>query len=321
LIDFWLVPIKARFRTEKDLFVVLIGIFVCCPLALAEHVGFMRHLAALSVAALLFLVITVGCYLGANGVDSSVTTENFLVGPGVATIFTYMNSINNLVNAYNNQFNVPQLTGELTPNPSTRGMTQVSFLSTSISFLLYGSVSILGVLAFGIGQGQKDSLILDLMPARKEVHVIVSLVAVLFSVLISFQFHIFPIRQFLAYNVRKLRGRKVEEKDEIAMCGRTMTRWYDIIGALGSVVLAILLAVAITSLRAMLDFIGAFGASYISYVVPPLWILALRRKTCGFSNFSWCTAEILFSMAVLALGLFLFVFGTYSAIIPLVQGA
>lgn len=299
---------------------VLIGIFVCCPLALAQHVGFMRHLAALSVAALLFLVITVGCYLGANGVDSSVTTENFLVGPGVATIFTYMNSINNLVNAYNNQFNVPQLTGELTPNPSTRGMTQVSFLSTSISFLLYGSVSILGVLAFGIGQGQKDSLILDLMPARKEVHVIVSLVAVLFSVLISFQFHIFPIRQFLAYNVRKLRGRKVEEKDESAMCGCTMTRWYDIIGALGSVVLAILLAVAITSLRAMLDFIGAFGASYISYVVPPLWILALRRKTYG-SNFSWCTAEILFSMAVLALGLFLFVFGTYSAIIPLVRGA
>ena len=281
----------------------------------------MRHLAALSVAALLFLVITVGCYLGTNGVDSSVTTENFLVGPGVATIFTYMNSINNLVNAYNNQFNVPQLTGELTPNPSTRGMTQVSFLSTSISFLLYGSVSILGVLAFGIGQGQKDSLILDLMPARKEVHVIVSLVAVLFSVLISFQFHIFPIRQFLAYNVRKLRGRKVEEKDDIAMCGCTMTRWYDIIGALASVVLAILLAVAITSLRAMLDFIGAFGASYISYVVPPLWILALRRKTCGFRNFSWCTAEILFSMAVLALGLFLFVFGTYSAIIPLVQGA
>ena len=297
---------------------VLIGIFICCPLALARHVGFMRHLAAVSVAALLFLVITVGCYLGQNGVDSSVTTENFLVGPGVATVFTYMNSINNLVNAYNNQFNVPQLTGELTPDPSTRGMTQVSVLSTSLSFLLYGSVSILGVLAFGIGQGQKDSLILDLMPVRKELHVIVSLVAVLFSVLISFQFHIFPIRQFLAYNVRKLRGRTVDEKDEAAMCfGCTMTRWYDIIGALGSVVLAILLAVAITSLRAMLDFIGAFGASYISYVVPPLWIMALRRKTYG-SNFSWCTAEILFSMAVLALGLFLFVFGTYSAIIPLV---
>ena len=71
------------------------------------EVGFMRHLAALSVGALLLLVITVGWFLshwplgrkcwerwwpggwltivivwGNNGVDESVTTENFLFGPG-----------------------------------------------------------------------------------------------------------------------------------------------------------------------------------------------------------------------------------------------
>ena len=33
--------------------------------------------------------------------------------------------------AYNNQFNVPQLTGELTPQPSVRGMTKVSMFSSS----------------------------------------------------------------------------------------------------------------------------------------------------------------------------------------------
>ena len=36
-----------------------------------------------------------------------------------------------LTEAYNNQFNVPQLTGELTPQPSVRGMTKVSLCSSS----------------------------------------------------------------------------------------------------------------------------------------------------------------------------------------------
>lgn len=36
-----------------------------------------------------------------------------------------------LTEAYNNQFNVPQLTGELTPQPSVRGMTKVSMFSSS----------------------------------------------------------------------------------------------------------------------------------------------------------------------------------------------
>ena len=48
---------------------------------------------------------------------------------------------------------------------------------TLIAFSLYGMVSVLGVLAFGVADGQKDSLILDLMPARKQAHVLISLLA------------------------------------------------------------------------------------------------------------------------------------------------
>ncbi|CAK9112378.1 unnamed protein product [Durusdinium trenchii] len=303
-------------NATRNLFVVLVGIFVCCPMALARHVGFMRHLAALSVGALILLVIVVAWYMGDRGIDESVTTENFLLGPGGATFITYMNSINNMIFAYNNQFNVPQLTGELTPEPSRNGMTKVALLSTSISFLLYASVSILGVLAFGVAENQKDSLILDLMPVRKEIHVLISLIAVMFSVLTCFQFHIYPVRQFLAYLVRKARGRSSDdEKTDVVYFGRSLTRWYDIFCALGSVCLVVLIAVVITSLRAMLDFIGAFGAAYISFMVPPMWIIALRRK--DEKNFSWFSREILFSVSFLALGLFLFVFGTYSAILPI----
>jgi hypothetical protein len=57
---------------------------------------------------------------------------------------------------------------------------------------------------------------------------------VMFSVLTCFQFHVYPVRQFLAYNVRKLRGRSASdgEKTDVSCYGRSMTRWYDIIGAL-----------------------------------------------------------------------------------------
>ncbi|CAJ1366708.1 unnamed protein product [Effrenium voratum] len=301
----------------RNLFVVLVGVFVCGPLALARHVGFMRHLAAISVGALLLLVGSVAWYWGEHGIDESVDVDSFLLPGSGATVFTYMNSINNMVFAYNNQFNVPQLTGELTPAPSVHKMTKVALLSTSLCFLLYGSVSIFGVLAFGVGDNQKDTLILDLMPARKEWHVVVSLFAVMFSVLTCFQFHVYPIRQFSAYAVRKLRGlpaKAADEEEEVAgdaCCGRSLARWLDIACALGSVAIAILIAVVVTSLRTILNFIGAFASAYISYVVPPLWILALRRKG---KDFSWLAPEILFSVALLLLGAFFFVFGTYCAI-------
>merc|ERR1712039_972577 len=99
--------------------------------------------------------------------DESVTPKTLWFGPGGATVFTYMNSINNIVFAYNNQFNVPQLTGELTPQPTVRKMTVVSVITVAVCFALFGGVSVFGVLAFGVGEGQRDSLVLDLTPERK----------------------------------------------------------------------------------------------------------------------------------------------------------
>lgn len=190
-------------------------------------------------------------------------------------------------------------------------MMRVALLSSGLSFVLYAAVSVLGVLAFGVAEGQKDSLILDLMPVRKQILVTVSLAAVMFSVLTCFQFHIYPVRQFLAYAVRKARGRGADEKTDAVVCGQSVTRWWDIVSAVSSVALVILVAVVITSLRDMLDFIGAFASAYISFIVPPLWIIALRRQE---GTFRWSSLEIVLTLAFLSLGLFLFVFGTYTSV-------
>jgi len=297
----------------RQIFVALVGIFICGPLALARHVSFMRYLAFASVAAIFLLLFTVLWYLGENGMDPSVDSATIWVGPGGASVFTYMNAVNIIVFAYNNQFNVSQLTGELTPQPSTRMMTTVSYISTALSFSLYALVSLFGVLAFGVASNQKDTLILDLFPARKAILVEIALVAVMFSVLTCFQFHIYPIRQFLAYAVRKARGREAnDEASDTVYYGTSLTRWIDMACAFISVAFAVLIALVITELKTILDFVGAFASAWISYVIPPLLIIMIRRKQDGFS---WASVEIILYVAFFMLGLFLFIFGTYAAIV------
>jgi len=296
---------------SRQLFICMVGIFVCGPLALAPHVSFMRYLAFASVTAMLLLVFTVVWYLGKHGVDETVTPQTLLFGPGEATIFTYMNAINTIVFAYNNQFNAPQLTGELTPQPSVRKMTKVAFVTASLCFVLFNCISIFGVLAFGVGDNQRDSIVVDLVPEGRNPFVLAALFAVMFSVLTCFQFHVFPIRQFAAYAVRKARGRGREEASDLQYGGRSLTRWLDIASALVSVAIIILVATVITSLSTILNFIGAFAAAYISYVVPPLWVIQVSRRQ---KDFSWIKPEVIVCLALFSLGVFFFVFGTYSAI-------
>merc|ERR1712050_100263 len=185
--------------------------------------------------------------MGEHGINEAITAETFMFGPGGATILTYMNSVNNVVFAYNNQFNVPQLTGELSPAPEVRRMTNVALLTTTLCFILYGGVSCMGTLAFGIGDDQRDSLVVDLTPERSNILVFVTLVAVMFSVLTCFQFHVYPIRQFMAYAARKARGRDSKsEGEDTVYAGKSITRWLDIASALTSVAIIMLIAVIVT---------------------------------------------------------------------------
>jgi len=295
----------------RRFFIIMLGVFVCMPLALAKHISFMRHLATVSLFALLFLVYVVALFLANDGPDQSITVEHLWFGPSRATIFIYVNSLNNVVFAYNNSANVPQLTGETYPIPNVRRMTWAAILATFLCFLLYSLVSALGVLTFGVDANQKDTLILDLEVFRTRPVVIVALAAVMFSILTCFQFHIYPIRQFAAYIMRKARGREARESVDRSCLGKPLTRWFDIAAALGSVALTILIAVVITKLMTVLDFIGAFAAAYLAYVIPPLMILQVRRRE---NKFRWLSMETISCCAMHIVGLFFFIFGTYAAL-------
>merc|ERR1712029_451397 len=102
-----------------------------------------------------------------------------------------------------------------------------------------------------------------------------------------------------------------KEATDVQFGGRSLTRWFDIANALMSVAIIIAIAVVITSLTTILNFIGAFASAYISYVVPPLWVIQISRRQKGFA---WTKPEVLGCLALFSLGAFFFVFGTYAAI-------
>merc|ERR1712178_647783 len=119
----------------------------------------------------------------------------------------------------------------------------------------------------------------------------------------------YPIRQFMAYVLRKLRGRDAGGSDDVMVYGASLTRWLDILCALLAVFVAVVIAVAVEKVKVILDFIGAFAGAWVSYVLPPIFIIQIRRRKAGFA---WIRSEILFCLAFFAVGAFLFAFGTYS---------
>ena len=91
-----------------------------------------------------------------------------------------------------------------------------------------------------------------------------------------------------------------------------MTRWFDIFFALFSVAVIIFIAVVVKDLRTVLQFVGSFASAYIAFIVPPIWLLQVRRRS---PSFCWCKAETQLCLLVLSLGIFFFAFGTYTAVL------
>jgi amino acid permease len=295
-------------------FVVACGIFICLPMALARHVNFLRYVSVLSVAGLVFLVGSVAYILLRYGRDDTVNTRAISHGDGRANLFVQMNCLNLVVFAFNNQFNVPQLTGELRPLGKEQ-VSKMANLSTVFVFILYVTVALLGLLAFGVGDRQLETLVLDVRPHAGSPVVGAALVMVMFSTLMCFEFHIYPIRQFLAYTVRKVRGRPAGDEDsDEKIWSISVTRWLDVVCAVGAVAISIIIAVSLKRVKIILDFVGAFAGAYTSYVVPPLWILRLRCQHSFDASCATSYESASLCWAVLAIGAFFFFFGTYAAI-------
>jgi len=111
--------------------------------------------------------------------------------------------------------------------------------------------------------------------------------------------------------VRKARGRGTTDEQDITFSGRSLTRWLDIAAALFSVAITLCIALAVSDLKSTMDFVGAFASAYISFIVPPLWVIQICRRR---HDFTWCRAEAVTCLLLLSVGLFFLTYGTYAAV-------
>jgi len=137
--------------------------------------------------------------------------------------------------------------------------------------------------------------------------------ATMFSVVTCFEMHIYPVRQFMAYTIRKSRGLDVDaEASDNLWHGISYTRWLDVTSTSFCVAMAILIACKLTKIKSLTDLIGAFACGYISFVVPPLTLMKVRHQQGGiFAR----PLEALLSLSMLGLGFFFVIYGTYTAIV------
>merc|ERR1712048_427350 len=199
--------------------------------------------------------------------------------------------------------------GELKPQGMKR-VRGMGYISSGLSFVLYWFVSLFGVVTFGMKQ--KDSLVVDFQDYNRNPLVICALFAVGFSVLTCFEMHIYPIRQFLAYAIRKSRGLDVDDEgSDNQWRGISYTRLLDIGSAIFSVIVCILIAAKLTKIKDLTDLIGAFASRYIAFVVPPLCLMKIRHRQGGIFVRPF---EGIICILMLLLGLFFVLYGTYDAV-------
>lgn len=309
----YLIVARAVFQVLTDcgelgcrIFLVSVGAFICLPLAIARHVNSLRHLALASLFLLVFFPLSILLILGTSGVSDSVDGETFLLGPWARKIdpCRYAVSFYAIIFAYNNQFLVPQVVWEM-ETKSMAAVRLVSTVSTSLVFVLYAAITVLGVLAFG--DDEKENLVQMLAQYKSEPLATIALISIGLSALMCFAFHVYPIRQFLAFCFLRF----LREEDPVQH--ELKARRLDIVFGVLSALLAVVVANFITSLHHVLAFVRAFAAAYIAFVVPALLILRMhmKAKTRSSSCICWRT---FYYIILFSVGTFFVLFGTYTSV-------
>lgn len=300
--------------------IIFCGIGICLPMSICRKVTVMRYVALVSLCGTLFLIISMLIIPSMQEHDPAsndgswepLSFEEMWFHHNATSPVTYMTIVNAIIWSYNCQSVVPQLTAEL-ESEAWNSVNGMAWISTVICFVIYFTVSVVGVYAFGSGFPASDNLVLLFKPYAAHAIVQISLLAVMVSLMCCLEFQIFPVRQFFAWCIRKARRRsRGEELTDRVWCRVSCTRWFDILGAFLTVSTATFLATQLTDLSQLLSFVGGFCGTYICYVIPSIWLIALRKRDGEWSPKS---LDGIVAIGLLTIGVVLFVLGTTASIV------
>ena len=239
---------------------IILGGAILVPLSVVEKINSLRILSLAGVVGVFFTTASVIYALGYDGVAADLSAP-----PASSTWTTIMTPTGSFIQiigvisavtfAFCNQFNVPQVYGELVDKRAGT-VKKIAVISTILPSILYIITAITGYLAVGLAT--EDNIFINMKPLIRAGKVLVyfGVLAVVLSVAMCHLLNNFPMRLSVVYFVP---SHWAESK------------WIRFGVPLFTAVSTIVIAIFYDNLSVVLGLVGALTGSVICYIVPALF--------------------------------------------------
>ena len=265
---------------------IILGGAILVPLSVVERLNSLRILSLAGVVGVFFTVASVIYGLGYEGVAADLSAA-----PASSTFSTIMKPTGGFVEimgvvstvtfAFCNQFNVPQVYGEL--NDKQAGtVRKIAFVSTVLPSVLYIITAITGYLCAGLAT--QDNIFLNFEPLIQagKVMVYFGILAVVLSVAMCHLLNNFPMRLSVVF---------------FAPEHWADSKWVRYGVPLFTALSTIAIAILYQNLSVVLGLVGALTGSVICYIVPALFSIRVEELELAASQLPGQPAPMAKSLA------------------------
>ena len=257
---------------------LIVGAAVLVPLSILERLNSLRILSLAGVLGVFFTVGSVIYALGYLGISGTFTAPPHESVPksimkpsgGFMEIMTVISTV---TFAFCNQFNVPQMFGEL-KDKQTKNVTIIAYISTLLPMLLYIVTAISGYLCYGFGIADNIFTNFADLVVQGKVLIWIGIATVVLSVALCHLLNNFPMRLSVIFFLPE---RFHENK------------WIRYGVPLFTAVSTIGIALGYANLSAFLGLVGASTGSVICYIIPALFSIKVDELNYppAYKTVSW----------------------------------
>lgn len=258
-----LAVVQAETGQDWPLYATLIlGGLVLVPLSIVEKINSLRILTLAGVIGVFFTVASVVYALATLGQSPTLHRDYpVVIFPGARGMMDIMNAISTVTFAFCNQFNFPQVFGELSDR-SKSTVFNVATISTLIPLALYSFTAVAGYLCYGLDI--QDNILINFAPLIEAgaAMIYIGTIAVSLSVSMCHLLNNFPMRLSVIYFLPE---------------SHHDSKWIRYSVPLLTAVSTIAIALLYSDLSLFLGLVGASTGSIICYIVPAMFSM---RVSC-----------------------------------------
>ncbi|XP_042639212.1 sodium-coupled neutral amino acid transporter 5 [Orycteropus afer afer] len=256
---------------KGNLLLIIINLFIIFPLALMKHLGYLGYTSGLSLACMLFFLISViykkfqlGCAVGRNetAVESEAPLDHLIQGLNrscEARMFTVDSQMSYTVPIMAFAFvchpEVLPIYSELS-RPSQRQMQAVANVSIGAMFCMYGLTATFGYLTF---YSSVEPEMLH-MYSQKDLLILCVRLAVLLAVTLTVPVVLFPIRRALL---------------QLFFPNKAFSWARHVAIALALFVFVNILVICVPTIRDIFGVIGSTSAPSLIFILPSIFYLRI----------------------------------------------